>query len=147
MHDNPTPKIIATLAQLFPVFAAEPWEQHQPFKLGIHHDLRATGILTPTELSQMLGSYCSRIMYLRACAVGATRYDLNGKAAGVVIETEAAGSLAKLNAILAKREQRAAAKRNSAAVLKPSPAAPPRRPSGDGLAALRAAAQQRRRVG
>src|SRR5262245_14767155 len=78
---NPLPKIIATLAHLFPAFASEPWERHVPLKLGIHNDLFATGILTLTELSRALGSCCSRIMYLRACVVRAVRYDLNGKPA------------------------------------------------------------------
>jgi sRNA-binding protein len=50
---------LTRLAERFPVFALEPWEPHLPLKLGIHHDILASGLeITQEDLGRALRFYC-----------------------------------------------------------------------------------------
>jgi sRNA-binding protein len=70
------------VAELFPVFTAEPWQPHRPLKVGIHLDLVAAGILTPAEVAAAMRHYSSRRMYQVALTAGGPRYGLDGRVAG-----------------------------------------------------------------
>jgi ProP effector len=163
---RPAHDIIAALTDLFPqAFAAEKWQPHRPLKIGIHLDLAASDIMTPSEAQTALRSYARRRMYLVAVAAGGTRIDLNGNPAGEVTPAEAAWArerLAHMDAqevrraadgralIEAHRAARAAAEKRDAA---PAASQPPREKTHrrasasvyrDSLADLRAAAAARR---
>src|SRR5262249_55588302 len=76
---------IAVLASLFPpVFAAEPWMPHRPLKVGIYHDLVATGLLSAGEAHAALACYTRRGMYLTALVAAGARVDLDGQPVGRV---------------------------------------------------------------
>jgi hypothetical protein len=46
--------LFRTLAELLPVFTADPWEPHKPLAIGIDKALIATGILKPWEVRLVL---------------------------------------------------------------------------------------------
>jgi sRNA-binding protein len=81
--------IIGVLAELFPVFVAEPWQPHKPLAVGIDKALIATGILKPFEVGLVLRAYCRRRMYQVALAAGGPRYDLDANVAGEVTAEQA----------------------------------------------------------
>jgi sRNA-binding protein len=96
-HNPPSPAprsardIIAALANLFPqAFTAERWQTHKPLKIGIHHDLIGTGVLTRREVRSALHAYTNRRMYLTATAAGEARIGLDGTPSGTVSPDEAA---------------------------------------------------------
>jgi sRNA-binding protein len=143
--------IIAVLAELFPVFAAERWQPHRPLKIGIHLDLVDRGVLLPDEC-RVLRRYVSRRMYQCALAAGGPRFDLAGNVAGEVTPEQIFGAKAVLACIDAKAADQAVAvraaregERIERKRAKPSPPPPPAaEPRRLGLADLKRAAQERR---
>jgi sRNA-binding protein len=161
--------ILRTVAELFPVFAAERWQGHKPLAIGIDQALIATGILKPFEVGQVLRAYCRRRMYLVALAAGGPRYDLDGNVAGEVtaeqahnakllvehMDAKAAGAAAKIRVeqkaawLAEKSKQAATAAAGDPKGPRPSASAPLPVTSGDqprrlGLADLRRAFQERK---
>jgi sRNA-binding protein len=99
---------LAVLAELFPAtFTEAIFEGHKPLKLGIDRDLVELGVLTLPEVKAAMRHYVNRVMYNRACVVGAPRYDLAGNAVGVVSESEAECALARLREIRRRRDRQA----------------------------------------
>jgi sRNA-binding protein len=170
-NTKPKPNIatlLRTVAELFPVFTAEPWQPHRPLAIGIDKALIATGILKPFEAVQVLRAYTRRRMYVAAVAAGGLRFNLDGAPCGEISAEHqvcAKASLAAMDAKAARAagkirvEQKAAwlavkAKRGATAAAgepkgpRPSAAALPVT-SGDqphrlGLADLRRAFQERK---
>jgi sRNA-binding protein len=99
--------IIGVLAELFPVFVAEPWQPHKPLAIGIDKQLLATGILKPFEVGQVLRAYCRRRMYQVALAAGGPRFNLAGNVAGEVTPEQQACAKASLAAMDAKAAETA----------------------------------------
>jgi ProP effector len=97
--------LIRTLAERFPVFVAEGWQEHKPLAVGIHEALAAAGLLQPGEVAIALRCYAGRRRYLAAVAAGGVRFDLDGNPAGEVTEQQATwarGRLARLDAAATK---------------------------------------------
>ncbi|MFZ1493352.1 MAG: ProQ/FinO family protein [Candidatus Competibacter denitrificans] len=91
------------LVELFPLCFN--WEQPQPLKLKIHHDLMNLGY-DKALIKRSLRSYCLRPRYRYRVRAGAMRVDLQGEPAGVVTEEEAIQSR---QAMLAAAERKAVA--------------------------------------
>jgi ProP effector len=168
MTDNPTNHparpahdVIGALTGLFPqAFTAEKWQPHRPLKIGIHLDLAASDIITPSEAQTALRSYARRRMYLAAVAAGGSRIDLDGNPAGEVTPAEAtwaqkqldqldaaAGAEAATAAAAAQRQAKHKATPSPAQVSRDKPHMQPQAQDSvqrDGLAGLRAAAAARR---
>jgi sRNA-binding protein len=105
---------LAALSELFPrTFTEAPFEAHRPLALGIDKKIVEFGVLTEAEAKAVMRYYVNRVMYNRACVVGAPRYDLPANPVGVVTEAEAECSQARLRAILRKRDQQAEALRSA----------------------------------
>jgi len=103
---------IALLAETFPHCFSVYEGRRRPLKLKIHLDIQAVldgGAITPVELHNALGAYCSNQVYLNYTRKGAWRLDLDGKPVGVVTADEEAHAKATLAGIKAKREARAKA--------------------------------------
>jgi ProP effector len=102
---------IALLAELYPKCFSIYQERRRPLKAGIHVDIQAAldGAITPGELRQVLGYYCSNPAYLSHLRTGVERFDLNGEPAGAVTDDEETHARAMLASIKAKKEARAAA--------------------------------------
>jgi sRNA-binding protein len=124
-HDVAT--LLRTVAELFPVFAAERWQVHKPLAIGIDKALIATGILKPLEVRLVLRAYCQRRMYVAAVAAAGARYDIAGNVAGEVSEEHQACAKASLARMDAKRAAQAAEIRADRIAAQPPPpaAAPP----------------------
>ena len=153
-------ELIAVLAELFSVFAAEPWQPHKALKIGIHQDLIDRGVLLPDECRAVFRRYCSRLMYRRSLAAGGPRYGLDGEPAGEVTAEQMAGGKSIVTAIEAKRaakaktvaaDKRTARKAANAPIspeaprdARPAAAVPSAKPARLGLAELKAAARTRR---
>ena len=141
-HNQAVTAAIALLAERWPQCFSV-WEaRRRPLKLKIHLDIQAAldGAITPAELGNALGMYCSNLVYLSHTRTGAWRLDLDGKPAGVVTADEEAHAKATLAGIRAKKEARTAAAKATAQPVIPQP---PKRLS---LADLKAAAVARRRA-
>jgi ProP effector len=132
-----TAAAIALLADAFPKCFSVYELRRRPLKVGIHQDILAAldGTITPAELRNALGVYCSNPGYLSHMLKGAWRLDLDGEPAGGVTAAEEADAKTKLISLRAKQKNRTAqakvqappAKRSSFADLKA--AAQARKPS------------------
>jgi sRNA-binding protein len=93
-------------------------------------------------LRRALHAYTADPVYCRKLLAGGPRYDLDGGVAGTITGTEAADALAKL----AAANKRAADRRQQSRTAQPAqPVQLVEQPKrGDGLAALKAAAQRRK---
>jgi len=111
---------IALLAELYPKCFFVYQERRRPLKLKVHLDIQAAldGAITPAELHQALGYYCSNPTYLDRTRAGASRLDLNGEPAGAVTADEAAHAKAMLAGIRVKNANRAAAAKAQAPSVK-----------------------------
>jgi ProP effector len=153
-------KIDATLALLcerFPRCFFHYERRRRPLKIGIYHDLIAAldGAVDAKLLSKMLWVYTFNVYYRQAQTAGAARIDLDGNAAGEVTPAEAANAAKTLAGMLKAQRRKCLKKQNaltrqkqSAAPLADSPVPQqptPATPRRDGLAALKAAALQRKR--
>jgi ProP effector len=134
---------IGLLAARFPATFFVFERRRKPIKLGIHLDLLAAlgGAITPDELGHVLRFYCGNGAYLHTLVEGAARIDLDGNPCGTVTSNEATNAVARI----AGAAKRAAARKQSRKAAQPEPPVQPVQPKRDGLAALRAAAAQRRR--
>jgi ProP effector len=56
----------------------------KPLKLGIHHDIALTGVMTAQETRVALSYFTGSFAYLRRMRVGAPRIDLDGQPVGTV---------------------------------------------------------------
>jgi ProP effector len=124
--------VIAELAAKFPKTFHVFERRRRPLKVGIHLDILTRIEIEPAMLSVVMRVYTSNPFYLRACAAGTPRIDLDGHVVGEVRAEQAEGCRLRLTASRTKRRPAAA----------PAPAEP-RRLS---LADLRAAALARKRV-
>jgi ProP effector len=95
-------ELLAALRKRFPnafaaVRAPGPWK---PLAIGIRQQIsaRAPNLAAPPQwrLRQALWRYCSRPEYRAGLVAGAARIDLDGKPAGVVTGSEAAGACERL---------------------------------------------------
>jgi ProP effector len=161
--------LLRTVAELFPVFAAERWQGHKPLAILIDKALIDTGILKPFEVGLVLRGYTRRRMYEVALAAGGARYDLDGNVAGEVtaeqahnakllveqMDAKAAVAAAEVRATQKTGREAEKSKRATTATAldpkepRPSAAAPQPVTSGDqprrpGLADLRRAFQERK---
>jgi len=98
---------IALLAKLWPKCFAVYEKRRQPLKIGIHDDIverlgKNGRIVNADALGITLRRYVTNDGYLCQMKSGASRIDLNGKAAGMVTAEQAADATAKL----AKRHKR-----------------------------------------
>jgi len=102
---------IALLAELYPKCFSVYQERRRPLKLGIHLDIQAAldSIITPAELHQALGYYCSNSAYLSSTRTGTERLDLNGEPAGAVTADEEAHAKLVLARIRTKQKARTVA--------------------------------------
>jgi len=118
---------IALLAELYPKCFFVYQERRRPLKLGIHLDIQAAldGAITPTELHQALGYYCSNPVYLSHLRKDAWRLNLTGELAGAVTDDEEAHAWARLVGIRAKNAARTAAKAAEAKAKAKAKAQPP----------------------
>ena len=134
---------IALLAELYPKCFFVYQERRRPLKLGIHLDIQAAldGAITPTELYQALGYYCSNPVYLSHLRKDAWRLNLTGELAGAVTDDEEAHAWARLVGIRAKNAARTAAKAAEAKAKAKAQPPPVKRLS---LADLKAAALARK---
>jgi sRNA-binding protein len=93
---------LALLAERFPAaFAAAPWMQHRPLKVGVREDLITLDLLPETEVKIALRAYTQRLQYQKCLAAGGSRFDLNGEPCGAVTSEQAAcaaGMVARLEA-------------------------------------------------
>jgi sRNA-binding protein len=160
---------LTRLAERFPVFRPQPWERHQPLKVGVDKDIIASGFeIDPLELGKALRFYCGRPMYQEALARGGPRYTLQGEPVGEVTTDQVHGAKklverferkrdeaakeAKAKAQAAREARRKGAQEAQAVPEAPIPAEPepvPASPPGPkklGLADLKRAALQRRKV-
>jgi ProP effector len=128
---------ISLLAEAFPKCFSVFEQRRKPLKVGIHKDLlaRLDGVLTEIELRQVLRAYVANGVYRRRLLAGVPRYDLDGEVAGSVTVEQEADARQKIAAV----EARAAARKQCREAAQPMQ---PKR--GDGLAALKAAAQRRK---
>lgn len=94
------------LAELFPLCFN--WEQPQPLKLKIHHDLMNLGY-DKALVKRSLRPYCLRSRYRYRVRAGAMRVGLQGEPAGVVTEEEAAQSRQTMLSALPAAERKAVA--------------------------------------
>ncbi len=72
----------------------EPLQQHwpklfdmdhpKPLAIGIYQVLDATGLMKRSTLKETLALYTGRYRYFKALAAGGSRYDIEGREAGVV---------------------------------------------------------------
>jgi len=118
---------LARLAEAFPqTFVLEKHRPHRPLKVGIAADIRARcPAVERRVLSVVLSVYTRRVMYLQSFVAGATRIDLDGKAAGEVTARDAEYAAAKLAGILASRKVKrtaAVAAKGATPVAKPAAA-------------------------
>jgi ProP effector len=122
---------VALLAEAFPKCFSVFEQRRKPLKVGIHKDLlaRLDGALTEIELRQVLGAYTANGGYRIRLLAGVPRFDLDGEVVGAVTGDEESDARRKIAAAAAKVAAR-------------KQASQPKR--GDGLAALRAAAQRRK---
>ena len=88
-------------------------KRRKPIKIGIHHDILATGLVSSAELSLALRWYVGEMRYRKACVEGAPRIGLDGEPAGVVSAEHAAMQRAAVLAIIKGRSARAKAKREA----------------------------------
>ena len=77
-------------------------ENPRPLKLGIHHDLMATGF-EKAAVKRALACYCNRPRYRKALRAGALRIDLRGQPAGAVTADDAETARADLAAWTARK--------------------------------------------
>jgi ProP effector len=119
---------IARLAEAFPKAFFTYEARRKPLKVGIHDDIRAAlGDAVANELRATLGYYCNNDAYLRQCATGAARIDLEGFLAGSVTAEQAEHAAELLRRRRAKRARKAALKpeppspQNLAPAIKPAP--------------------------
>jgi ProP effector len=91
---------IAVLAERFPKCFAVSEGRRRPLKVGIAHDIHAAmpDSISPAGLFRALHRYTRSAGYLRHMTVGTERLDLDGNAAGIVTEADAAYAVAKLSA-------------------------------------------------
>jgi sRNA-binding protein len=152
-------RVISLLAERSPAaFVADKWAPHRPLKVGIHADLLATGLLTPSEVRNALVVYTGRLQYQCAVAGGGARFDLDGNPTDEVTAEEMAYAAASV----ARHEARAIAKTETTRAIRQAAYAERKRakkqavtptPSDnavhhrDGLADLKAAAAARRNGG
>jgi ProP effector len=95
-------EVVAVLAKRFPkCFSIE--APRKPLKVGIHVDIMARlgNVIAPEQLRRGLAAYTGATAYLRGIVSGAIRRDLNGNAAGMVTEKEAAAA----QAVMVRRRQ------------------------------------------
>jgi hypothetical protein len=85
------------LCERFPAAFFRYEARRRPLKIGIHLDVLAVldGAITPAELGRALRVYVLNQAYRRRLVAGATRIDLDGKAAGVVSAEHATPTLAR----------------------------------------------------
>jgi sRNA-binding protein len=69
---------IALLVECFPQCFAIYEKRRRPLKIGIHLDIRDAldGAITPNELSNALGAYCSNSGYLYNTRAGTARIEV-----------------------------------------------------------------------
>jgi sRNA-binding protein len=99
MNDKQRPPIatlLRTLAELFPVFVAEPWRPHKALAIGIDKHLVEAGVLTADECHTVFFRYTHRRMYQVALAAGGYRHNLDGTVAGEISAEHRAGATALL---------------------------------------------------
>ena len=143
-------EVIVLLTERFPqCFSVD--GPRKPLKVGIYADIVAAldGAVTPEQLRRGLAAYTGVAGYLRGIVPGASRFDLDGKAAGVVTFEEAAAAKGTM-----ARKLRPAPAMNPETPLVPvdepklrPDSAPPSVPTGPkrlSLADLREAARRRR---
>jgi ProP effector len=121
--------LLATLRELFPAAFSE---QPKPLKLGVHRDvIERLGPVSHRELRGAFAFYTGSLQYQRALKPGATRIDLDGNAAGVVTEDEAAHAQQTIAGIQKKLTARAweLAWEKRRASREQRRAAPPRQPA------------------
>ena len=124
------------LSEAFPRAFALYERRRRPLKIGIHADIAARcPALTPREIGRALQLYTGSRGYLQAVAFGSARVDLDGNPAGSI--TAEHRERARLR-LLERAERRA---RRQVALQAQSER------SGDGVAALKIAAQRRKANG
>jgi ProP effector len=102
---------IARLAEAFPQAFFVYEGRRKPLKIGIDRDIRTMlggDTMSDAELNAALTWYCSNSGYLRACAVGAPRIDLEGCPSGEVTAEQAKGAAKQLLQRATKRARKAA---------------------------------------
>lgn len=136
--------ILDCLADEYPqVFVREQHLPHKPLKLHIDHDLAlAYPALTRRERGEVLRLYTSRLMYLQACAEGASRHALDGTVAGQVTAEDAAFAAAKLAETLSARQAKNIARKIELCAQRTIPRADPNPPAASVAVAEPAAASK-----
>jgi sRNA-binding protein len=137
---------IAVLAERFPAAFFVFEQRRRPLKIGVFDEIvGAASDLDIRRLKLAVRLYTSAVGYQRSLVEGAPRIDLAGAQVGAVTAEEAAKAQERVKALLARRKARwLAAQANK---LKPAPTPTPMPTpvkKGDGLSALRMAAQARR---
>ncbi len=95
---------IRVLCEKYPaLFVAERSMPHKPLKIGVHNDIIAAAILPPNEIRAAIGHYRGRLQYQKALAAGGPRFDLDGNPCGEITADQAAGAVAMIARIEAKR--------------------------------------------
>ncbi len=128
---RPAGGLLAALAEQFPqAFSLNP-QRRRPLKVGIKIDLKVRAIaMTDRDINAALHLYCNHPgSWHASTSEGAARVDLDGLPAGAVTAEEARHAREKLGAQSPKS---------------PPPAPEPKPVKLDGLAELRASAQQRK---
>jgi len=95
---------IALIADTYPKAFSR--DKVRPLKIGIQEDLVADGKLPAGKIKRALASYVRSPLYYKSMQLGAERVDLQGNAAGVVSELEAAHAKEMLKKIRQQRRDR-----------------------------------------
>jgi ProP effector len=99
---------IAKLVARFPECFHPLGYKRRPLKIGINADVVAAmaGEMTPVEVGAALRRYVSAIGYQRKLVAGAIRVDLQGREAGIVIESEEAAAWDARRRFVERSEER-----------------------------------------
>lgn len=95
---------IALIAETYP--SAFSRDNVRPLKIGIQEDLVADGKLPAGKIKRALASYVRAPQYYKSMQAGAERVDLDGNAAGLVTEQDAAHAKEMLKKIRQQRRER-----------------------------------------
>jgi ProP effector len=107
-------------------------QRRQPLKVGIFHDLQATGVLPEEDLRGALRAYCANAVYRSRLIAGAARIDVDGNPVGEVTADQVCSSKPKSKPSARPTLVKAPALKSAASTTRLS------------LADLRAAAQARK---
>ena len=114
MSDPAQDRVAAALALLGERYQCFRQSPPVPLKIGIHHDLRATGLFSNTLLSKVLHRHTYGDRYLAAVIMGTRRFDLAGEPCGEVTpeqRDQARETMARKAARRAERKTEKQAKR------------------------------------